>query len=85
MVRGKPCAKPHDSSDHPRFLPAGLTPYVLYNYTTNPSPLRRHRGRRFGAQHLEVEKIGNHRYVRGRGGAIAAPYENHRKDHLKPS
>ena len=26
VVHCKPCANPHDSSDLPRFLPAGLTP-----------------------------------------------------------
>ena len=38
VVRCKPCANPHDSSDLPRFLPAGLTPYVLNNYTNKSPP-----------------------------------------------
>ena len=49
MVRSKPCANPHDSSDLQRFLPEGLTPYVLNNYTTKSFPLPRHRGRRYRA------------------------------------
>ena len=38
VVRCKPCANPHHSSDLPRFLPAGLTPYVLNNYTSKSPP-----------------------------------------------
>ena len=38
VVRCKPCANPHDSSDLPRFLPAGLTSYVLNNYTSKSPP-----------------------------------------------
>ena len=41
VVRCKLCINPHDSSNLPRFLPAGLTPYVLnkvLNNYTNITP-----------------------------------------------
>ena len=36
MERCKPCANPHDNSDMPKHLPAGLTQYVLSNFPRNP-------------------------------------------------
>ena len=38
VVRYKPCANPHDTDDLPRFLPAGLTPYVLNSYANKSPP-----------------------------------------------
>ena len=38
VERCKPCANPHDSGDMPKHLPAGLTQYVLNNFSKK-SPL----------------------------------------------
>ena len=32
--RCKPCTNPHDTTDMPQYLPAGLTQYVLDSYST---------------------------------------------------
>ena len=86
VVRCKPCTNPHDCSDLPRFLPAGLTPYVLNNYT-NKSPLYHvtEDDVTVPIERLEVEKITSHRSVRGRDGVIAVLYGTHRKGLLQPS
>ena len=34
----KPCAKSHDSSDMPKYLPAGLTQYVLKLFSNKSPP-----------------------------------------------
>ena len=36
VERCKPCANPHDSSDMPKYLPAGLMQYVLNNFPRSP-------------------------------------------------
>ena len=36
IERCKPCANPHDSGDMPKYLPAGLTQYVLNNFPRSP-------------------------------------------------
>ena len=36
VERCKPCTNPHDRGDMPKYLPDGLTPYVLYIFTKNP-------------------------------------------------
>ena len=33
IERCKPCANPHDNGDMPKYLPAGLTQYVLNNFS----------------------------------------------------
>ena len=38
IERCKPCTNPHDSSDMPKYLPAGLTQYVLNNFSKKPPP-----------------------------------------------
>ena len=38
IERCKPCANPHDSSDMPKYLPAGLTQYVLNNFSKKSPP-----------------------------------------------
>ena len=38
VQRCKPCTKPHDHGDMPKYLPAGLTQYVLNNFSNNPPP-----------------------------------------------
>ena len=76
IERCKPCANLHDSGDMPKYLPAGLTQYVLntsskksppYHVTQDDvsTPLQR----------LEVEQITGHQSVRGRGGVIAVLYK----------
>ena len=72
IERFKPCANHHDSGDMPKYLPVGLTQYVLnivskksppYHVTQDDvsTPLQR----------LEVDQITGHQSVRGRGGVIA--------------
>ena len=58
IKRCKPCAIPHDSSDMPKYLPAGLTQYVLNNFAKK-SPLYHVTQDDVSAplQRLEVEKI----------------------------
>ena len=36
VERCKPCANPHDSGDMPKYLPAGLTQYLVNNFPKNP-------------------------------------------------
>ena len=38
VERGKPCANPHDSGDMPKYLPAGLTQYVLNTFSKKFPP-----------------------------------------------
>ena len=38
VQRCKPCINPHDASDMPKYLPAGLTQYVLNSYSTKSPP-----------------------------------------------
>ena len=38
IERYKPCANPHDSSDMPKYLPAGLTQYVHSNFPKKSPP-----------------------------------------------
>ena len=61
IERCKPCANPHDSGDMPKYLPAGLTQYVLnklykkfppYHVTQDDVSTR--------LQRLEVEQITGH-------------------------
>ena len=58
IERCKPCAHPLDGSDMPKYLPAGLTQYVL-NYFAKKSPLYHVAQDDVSAllQRLEVEKI----------------------------
>ena len=62
----------------PKYLPAGLTQYVLNNFSKKSAP---HRVTQDDVstplQRLEVEKITGHQSVRGRGGVIAVMYETH--------
>ena len=78
IERCKSCDNPHDSSGMPKYLPAGLTQYVLNNIPKKSppyhvtqdnvsAPLRR----------LEEEKITGHQSVRGRSGVIAVLYKTH--------
>ena len=75
IERCKPCANPHDSSDMPKYLPPGLTQYVLNNFPKK-SPLYHVTLDDVSAplQRLEVEKITGQQSVRGRDGVIAVLY-----------
>ena len=58
-----------------RYLPAGLTQYVLSNFSKK-SP-KHHVTQDDVSIRLEVEKITGHQSVRGRGEVIAVMYETH--------
>ena len=86
VARCKPCANPHDAEDLPRFLPTGLTQYVLNNYTTKSPPYHvTENDVSTSVERLEVEQITGHQSVRGRGGVIAVLYQTHWKGLLRPS
>ena len=86
VARCKPCTNPHDTTDIPQYLPAGLTRYVLNNYTSKSPPFHvTEDDVSVPVERLEVEKISSHRSVRGRGGAIAVLYETHWQGLLRPS
>ena len=38
IERFKPCANPHDSGEMPKYLPTGLTQYVLNRYSKKSPP-----------------------------------------------
>ena len=62
----------------PTYLPAGLTQYVLSNFSKkSPAYHVTHDDIMTPRQRLEVEKITGHQSVRGRGGVIAVMYETH--------
>ena len=71
IERCKPCANPHDSGDMPKYRPAGLTQYVLNNFSKKSVP--RHSRRRFdpppaaggGADHWSSVGTGAKRRHRG--------------------
>ena len=70
--RCKPCADPHDSGDMPKYLPAGLTQYVLNNFFKKSLPYYATQDNVLNPlQRLEVEQITGHQSVRGQGGIIA--------------
>ena len=61
-----------------KYLPAGLTQYVLNNFSKKPPPYHVAQDDvPTPLQRLEVEKITGHQSVRGRGGVIAVMYETH--------
>ena len=78
VQRCKPCANPHDQGDMPKYLPAGLTKYVLNNFSNKCPPYHVTQDDVLTPlQRLEVEKITGHYSVRGRGGVTAVMYETH--------
>ena len=86
VARCKPCPNPDDADDMSRFLPAGLTQYVLNNYTTKSPPYHVTEDDVSDSLHrLEVEKISGHQSVRGCGGVIAVLHETQWKGLLRPS
>ena len=82
----QPCTNPHDTTDLPRYLPAGLTQYLFNNYTKQSASFHVTADDvSVPVERSEVDKIFSHRSVRGRGGAVAVLYETHRKGLLRPS
>ena len=62
----------------PKYLPAGLTQYVLNNFRKKSPPYHvTQDGVSAPLQRLEVEKITGNQSVRGRGGFIAVLYKTH--------
>ena len=62
----------------PKYLPAGLTKYVLNNFSNKCPPYHVTQDDVLTPlQRLEVEKITGHYSVRGRGGVTAVMYETH--------
>ena len=65
-------------SDMPTHLPAGLTQYVLNNFSKKSPPYHVTQDDvSTPLQRLKVEKISGHQSVRGRGGVIAVLYKTH--------
>ena len=74
-ARCKPCTNPYDTTDLPRYFPAGLTRYVLNNYTNRSPPFHVTADDvSVPVERLEVDKISSHPSLRNRGGAIAVLY-----------
>ena len=62
----------------PKYLPAGLTQYVLNNISKKFRPYHVNQDDDSAPlQQLEVEKITGYQSVRGRGGVIAVLYKTH--------
>ena len=77
VQRCKLCVNPHDHDRHAEVfasgLPAGLTHYVLNNFSKKISAVRHSRGSFDSSSKTRSgEKITGHQAVRGRGGVIAA-------------
>ena len=86
IERYKPCTNPHDSGDMSKYLPAGLTQYVLHNFSKKSPPYHVTQDDiSTPLQRLEVAQITGHQLVRGRGGAIAVLYKTHWAGLSKPS
>ena len=86
IERCKPCASPLDSGDMPKYLPAGLTQYVLNKFSKKSPPYHVTQDDvSTPLQWLEVEKITGHQSVRGRGGVIAVLYKTHWAGLSEPS
>ena len=75
----KPCANLHDSSDMPKYLPAGLTQYLLNKFSKKSPSYHVIQDDVLAAlQRLEVGKITGYQLVRVRGEAISVLYKTHR-------
>ena len=76
--RCKMCHNPSDDSDIPKYLPAGLSKYVLHSFTGKSSPFHPTTENvvKSGIP-VDIEKITGHQLVRGRGGKLAVMYETH--------
>ena len=70
--------RPYDNSDMPKYLPVGLTQYVLNNFPKKSPPCHVIQDAVSAPlEQLEVEKITGHKSVRGRGGVTAVLYKTH--------
>ena len=70
----------------PKYLPAGLTQYVLNNFANKSPPYHVNQdGVSTPLQRLEVEQITGHQSVRGRGGVIAVLHKTHWAGLSEPS
>ena len=78
--RCKMCHNPSDDSDIPKYLPAGLSKYVLHSFTDKPPPFHPTTEDvvKSGIP-VDIEKITGHQLVRGRGGKLAVMNETHRE------
>ena len=86
VQRCKPCANTHDHGDMSKYLPAGLTRYVLNNFSKKSPPYHVTQDNiSTPLQRPEVEKITGHQSVRGRGGVVAVRYETHWTGLSRPS
>ena len=76
--RCKPCANPHDSRDMPKYLPAGLTQYVLNKFSKHSPPYHVTQDDvSTSLRRLVVEQTTGHQSVRGQGGVISVLYKKH--------
>ena len=84
--RCKLCADPYGADDMPRYLPAGLTQYVLHAFATETPPYHVTTDDIATPPILiNVAKTTGHQCVRGRGGAIVVLYEIHWDSLLQPT
>ena len=86
IERCKPCVNPHDSSDTPKHLTAGLTQYVLNNFAKKSPPY--HVTQDYVSaplQQPDVERLTGHQSVRGRGGVTAVLLKAHWAGLSEPS
>ena len=78
IERCTPCAKPHDSGDMPKYLPAGLTQYVLIFISQEVPSVSRRSRRRFDPPSTARGGADQRPSVgMGRGGVIVALYKTH--------
>ena len=86
IERCKPCANPHDSGDMAKYLPAGLTQYVLNIFSKKSPPYHVTQDDvSTPLQRLEVGQITGHQSVRGRSVVIAVLYKTHGAGLSEPS
>ena len=92
VQRCKHCANPHDHGDMPKYLQAGLTQYVLNNFSKKSPPYHVTHKTTFRLLFRDSKwrrsPDTNHRFVveaRGRGGVIAVMYETHWMGLSRPS
>ena len=86
IERCKACINPHVSGGMRKYLPSGLTQYVLNNSSKKSPPYHLTQDDvSTRLQQLEVEKITGYQSVRGRGGVIAVLYETHHVGLSEPS
>ena len=86
IERCKPCANPYDSGNMPKYLPAGLTQYVLNNVSKKSPPYHVTQDDiSTPLQPLQGEQITGHQSVRARGGFIAVLNKTHWAGLSEPS